>query len=80
MFIFAAKDTRMSVFKAIKALQYHFSEADKDGDGQLSKSELQSALSLTLGAAAAASLIDQIFDEMDADHNGQVTLEVRTLS
>lgn len=57
-----------------------FGRADHDGDGQVTREELESAISAT-SAERSERMRDhmlQMFEEMDADGSGTVTLEEAT--
>lgn len=54
-----------------KALQNLFAQLDGDGDGKISKSELEGALGAGGTNNAAA---DRVFDKMDADKDGTISL------
>jgi hypothetical protein len=51
-----------------------FHQADRDGDGTISKPELLEVLSQQMGEEAAHMQIDHVFAAIDQDKSGEITL------
>lgn len=66
---------RMQSYKALRSVHSAFDQADSDGDGSLSKTELLAVLAEQLGDDEAAIQIDKVFKTIDQDEDGEISLK-----
>lgn len=76
-FEFLQEFTRMAIFRTVHNIKHagHFQQADADGDGSISKTELRDALAKYIGPSAAQFEIHEVFNDIDTDQNGSLSMD-----
>jgi len=74
--IFGVTDVQISLDneESVKVIAKLFVESDDNGDGNISKTEFHKLLS-KLGLSFSAKKMNMIFDMLDSDKNGSISLE-----